>query len=178
MEQVFRTPSPWKGEGRGEGRGKRPDRFPLTLLVAHKFPICALLAPCQRPTRCNRDASDQKLSQNEAVSCQPGAALRDLCRESLFQDSKALYGVASIRSVKIAASAAWHRRAPTRSSMSGSSRSQACSLEPDKIYPYPSASAAIYGLTAIICNSIRAPTFSAATCTVALAGGSFGKNSR
>jgi hypothetical protein len=32
-------------------------------------------------------------------------------------------------------------------------------------------------LTAIICNSTRAPAFSAATCTVALAGGFVGKNS-
>ena len=35
-----------------------------------------------------------------------------------------------------------------------------------------------HGLTAIICSSTRAPSFSAATCTVALAGGSVGKNSR
>lgn len=40
-----------------------------------------------------------------------------------------------------------------------------------------SPAASVHGLTAIICNSTRAPAFSAATCTVALAGGSFGKNS-
>jgi len=34
-----------------------------------------------------------------------------------------------------------------------------------------------YRLTAIICNSIRAPPFNAATCTVARAGGSAGKAS-
>ena len=39
------------------------------------------------------------------------------------------------------------------------------------------AKAVYYGLTAIICNSILAPAFSAATCTVALAGGSVAKNS-
>ena len=43
-------------------------------------------------------------------------------------------------------------------------------------FPVPVTSSP-YGLTAIICNSIRAPAFNAATCTVALAGGFVGKDS-
>ncbi len=43
-------------------------------------------------------------------------------------------------------------------------------------FPVPVMSSP-YGLTAIICNSTRAPAFSAATCTVALAGGFVGNDS-
>jgi len=43
------------------------------LLVAYMLPVCALLAPCH-----------------------PGAALRDLCNESLLRDTSAAPKVASI----------------------------------------------------------------------------------